>query len=95
MAGVSLHWDKDVGPEASHEAWESHKRAEGWEYGPEKDPAHKKHPCLVPFSQLPKEQQAKDFLFRAVVHALRPPKPAAQKVEARGFDAHKGMGERK
>lgn len=76
MAGVNLHWDKDVGPEASHEAWMAHKLAEGWEYGPNKDPENKLHPCLVPFDQLPKEQQAKDFLFRAVVHALRRRNPA-------------------
>lgn len=31
---------------------------------------HQEHPCMVPFAELPKEQQAKDFLFRAVVHAL-------------------------
>lgn len=74
MAGVNLHWDKDVGPEASHEAWMAHKLAEGWKYGPNKDPENKLHPCLVPFDQLPKEQQVKDFLFRAVVHALRPPR---------------------
>lgn len=44
--------------------------ADGWEYGPVKDPEAKEHPCLVPFSDLPREQQAKDFLFRAVVRAL-------------------------
>jgi hypothetical protein len=94
MAGVNLHWDKDVGPEASHEAWMAHKLADGWKYGPVKDPENKLHPCLVPFDQLPKEEQVKDFLFRAVVHALRPPKPSPQRVVAEGFDAHKGMGGR-
>jgi hypothetical protein len=29
------------------------------------------HPCLVPYAQLPAEQQRKDALFQAVVAALR------------------------
>nr|WP_262568797.1 hypothetical protein [Endozoicomonas gorgoniicola] len=40
-------------------------------YGEVKDPAKKEHPCVVPFSKLPVEQQAKDFLFRQVVHSLK------------------------
>jgi hypothetical protein len=44
---------------------------EGWVYGAVKDPEAKTHPCIVPFDQLPREQQAKDFIFRAVVHALK------------------------
>lgn len=69
-AGVILHQSGDHGPEASHEAWMAQKVAAGWTYGQEKDPEAKTHPCLVPFDQLPREQQAKDYLFRAVVHAL-------------------------
>lgn len=72
-AGVSLHWHDDHGPEASHAAWMAHKVADGWVYGPAKDAERKTHPCIVPFAELPPEQQAKDFIFRAVVHALRPP----------------------
>lgn len=74
--GVELHMRKNVGPEASHESWMAQKVAEGWVYGPVKDPEAKTHPCIVPFDQLPREQQAKDFIFRAVVHALRPTAPA-------------------
>lgn len=69
--GVELHTNFNVGPEASHESWMAQKLAEGWAYGPVKDPAVKLHPCIVPFDQLPREQQAKDFIFRAVVHALK------------------------
>lgn len=72
IAGVELHMANNVGPEKSHENWREHKLADGWVYGPAKDPEKKQHPCMVPFEELPKEQQAKDFLFRAVVHALRP-----------------------
>lgn len=71
LLGVNLHADGEHGPEASHASWMAQKLADGWTYGPVKDPEAKTHPCLVPFKQLPPEQQAKDYLFRAVVHALR------------------------
>lgn len=71
LLGVDLHTSGDHGPEASHESWMAQKLADGWKYGPFKAPEVKEHPCLVPFDRLPVEQQAKDFLFRAVVHALR------------------------
>ena len=69
--GVELHAVEDYGPEAAHISWMKEKLSAGWKYGPVKDEAKKEHPCLVEFSELPREQQAKDFIFRAVVHALR------------------------
>jgi hypothetical protein len=73
LIGVDLHLgNPTLGPDASHESWMAHKLEAGWQYGPTKDPEAKTHPCLVPFAQLPPEQQAKDFIFRAVVHALAP-----------------------
>lgn len=72
MAGVHMHLtNPQAGPQASHESWMAQKQAEGWKYGPVKDPEKKEHHCMVPFDQLPREQQAKDFIFRAVVHALK------------------------
>lgn len=73
--GVDLHTMGNFGPEASHISWMNQKLDEGWSYGAFKDPENKKHPCLVPFAELPREQQAKDFIFRAVVHALRATAP--------------------
>lgn len=71
MLGVNLHDDNpDAGPQASHESWMKQKIADGWVYGPVKDPAAKVHPCIMPFDQLPREQQAKDYIFRAIVLAL-------------------------
>lgn len=58
-------------PEEQHEAWSAQKLADGWKYGEVKDPVAKTHHCLVPYSDLPPEQRAKDYLFRAVVQALR------------------------
>lgn len=71
VMGVDLHCDNDVGPEASHMSWMAQKVADGWVYGAYKDPENKRHHCIVPFASLPQAQQAKDFIFRAVVHALR------------------------
>lgn len=71
MDGVRLHLSGDHGPEASHANWMAQKERDGWVYGPTKDPQTKQHPCMVPFHQLPREQKAKDFIFRAVVHAFK------------------------
>ncbi|MFQ5471325.1 MAG: RyR domain-containing protein [Dehalococcoidia bacterium] len=71
IQGVRFHVDNPgAGPEASHQNWMAEKKKDGWTWGPEKVPELKKHPCMVPFEQLPQEQQVKDHLFRAAVHVL-------------------------
>lgn len=71
--GVEFHLaNPDASPSASHDNWLKEKIEAGWVYGDEKDPEAKTHPCIVPFEQLPPEQQAKDHLFRGIVHALAP-----------------------
>jgi hypothetical protein len=71
--GVQLHLDNpDTTPEQSHEAWLEQKVAEGWKFGPVKNPEAKEHPCMVPYEQLPVEQRVKDHLFAAVVRSLAP-----------------------
>jgi len=73
LAGVVFQLENpDSPPSASHDSWLKKKEAEGWKYGKVKDPEKKEHPCFVPFDELPKEQQAKDFLFKAVVRQLMP-----------------------
>jgi hypothetical protein len=62
-----LSENREKSPEAMHEDWCSHKRQNGWSYGPVQDAYLKTHPCLVPFDQLPAEQRLKDYLFRGVV----------------------------
>ena len=71
LLGVKLHTETDAGPSASHDGWMAQKIAEGWIYGEVKDPEAKTHPCIMPFDKLPQNQQAKDFIFCAVVHALK------------------------
>lgn len=57
-------------PKDSHNSWLEQKALEGWEYGPEKDPELKLHPCFLPYEQLPVEQRAKDYIFGAIVRAM-------------------------
>ena len=68
-----IHTLKNPGakPSDSHENWMRLKTLEGWTYGEKKDSGAKKHPCMVPYEKLPREQQAKDHLFQAIVNALR------------------------
>lgn len=68
--GVGFHIDNpNAGPEASHESWLKQKIDTGWKHGAVKDAEKKEHPCIVPFAELPVQQQTKDYLFRAVVHS--------------------------
>jgi hypothetical protein len=59
-----------AGPGQAHESWLAEKKAAGWKHGDVKDPIAKTHPCFVEFSELPPEQQAKDYLFFAIVTAF-------------------------
>jgi hypothetical protein len=71
--GVQFNLDNpDAAASASHDSWLAEKERDGWKYGEVKDPEKKEHPCYVPYEELPKEQQAKDHLFKAVVAALSP-----------------------
>lgn len=69
--GVKFHLaNPTAGPDASHVNWLKEKVLSGWVYGEVKDPIAKTHPCIVPYEQLPVEQQSKDYIFRAIIHAL-------------------------
>lgn len=69
--GVKFHLDNpELSDSASHNNWLVYKAREGWKYGPVKDEVKKEHPCMVPFRDLPEEQQAKDALFACIVRAL-------------------------
>lgn len=69
--GVAAVADGSIAhPEQSHESWSAQKIAEGWVFGPVKDAEAKTHPCLVPYDQLPLDQQTKDYLFFAIASTL-------------------------
>ncbi|WP_336938036.1 RyR domain-containing protein [Acinetobacter modestus] len=72
ITGVEMHLANPAAtPEQSHESWYKLKEAEGWKYGEVKDLEKKEHQCFLPYDELPPEQKAKDYLFRATVHALK------------------------
>ena len=43
-----------------HEIWSQTRIAQGWTYGPERNDSEKKHPCLVPYEELPEEEKLYD-----------------------------------
>lgn len=40
-----------------HEVWAKARIDQGWTYGPERKDGEKKHPCLVPYEELPEEEK--------------------------------------
>lgn len=69
--GVGFHIENPTaGPDDSHNAWLREKQADGWKYGPVKNPELKEHPCFVPYDELPQAQRSKDYIFRGIVHVL-------------------------
>lgn len=43
-----------------HEVWAQNRMNEGWTYGPVRDDAQRKHPCLVPYEDLPESEKEYD-----------------------------------
>lgn len=63
-----------------HEVWAQTRKEQGWSYGPERDDAAKKHPCMVPYSQLSEEEKVYDrntsqetlrFILKEGFHIVR------------------------
>jgi hypothetical protein len=46
--------------ENTHDVWAATRIRQGWTYGPERVDAAKKHPCLVPYDQLPESEKEYD-----------------------------------
>lgn len=60
-------------PEQLHESWMEFKISQGWKYGLEKSERRKKHPCIVPYEELPEAQKYKDRAFKLMVQAMTEP----------------------
>ena len=43
-----------------HEVWAATRIAQGWTWGEERDDNNKKHPCLIPYEELPEEEKEFD-----------------------------------
>jgi len=71
IQGAMAVWDNpEITPDQQHQSWMNTKLADGWKYGPVKDAEAKTHPCMVPYSELPKDQRLKDHLFGIVVRSV-------------------------
>jgi hypothetical protein len=46
--------------ENSHDLWAMQRLGQGWSYGPQRDDKAKKHPCLVPYNELPESEKEYD-----------------------------------
>jgi ryanodine receptor 2 len=46
--------------ENAHDLWAQQRIKDGWTLGPQRDDAAKKHPCLVPYVQLPEFEKEYD-----------------------------------
>lgn len=46
--------------ENTHDVWAAQRIAQGWTYGPARDDAAKKHPCLAPYEELPESEKEYD-----------------------------------
>ena len=46
--------------ENTHDVWARQRMADGWTWGPHRDDAAKKNPCLVPYADLPESEKVYD-----------------------------------
>jgi RyR domain-containing protein len=53
----------------THDVWAATRIAQGWSFGPSRDDVAKKHPCLVPYGQLPDSE--KEYDRRTVAETLK------------------------
>lgn len=69
--GVIFHINNpDATVDDSHNTWVENMKKDGWKYGPVKNNETKEHPSLISYEELSKEQKAKDYIFRQIVHSL-------------------------
>ena len=64
VGGVALDPSLDALVEALaknvHDTWAKGRMGQGWTWGPERDDVGKKHPCLVPYENLPESERDYD-----------------------------------
>ena len=62
-----------------HEVWAKARMDEGWTYGGKRDDIHKKHPCLVPYDELPEEE--KEYDRNTAMHTIKMVKKLGFRIE--------------
>ncbi len=55
--------------ENAHDVWARQRLAEGWQYGPARNDAQKKHPCLIPYEELPESE--KDYDRKTAMESIK------------------------
>jgi ryanodine receptor 2 len=46
--------------ENAHDIWAAQRLSDDWTYGPERNDQQKKHPCLIPYADLPDSEKQYD-----------------------------------
>lgn len=59
----------EVLAENAHDIWALKRLKDKWTLGPERDDEKRQHPCLVPYQQLPPEEQ--DYDREMVMESIR------------------------
>ena len=62
-----------------HEVWAKARIDEGWTYGEKRDDIHKKHPCLVPYDELPEEE--KEYDRNTAMNTIKMVKKLGSRIE--------------
>jgi hypothetical protein len=44
----------------THDVWAQERLRQGWTYGPRRDDERRRHPCLVPYDELPDSEKQFD-----------------------------------
>ena len=53
----------------AHDIWAQQRISDGWKHGPRRDDVAKKHPCLVPYEDLPDSE--KEYDRKAAMETLK------------------------
>jgi hypothetical protein len=59
----------EVLAENAHDIWASKRLQDGWAFGQERDDKGRRHPCLVPYPQLPGQEQDYDRVM--IIESIR------------------------
>lgn len=59
----------DLLAENAHDIWAKERLRDGWKFGPERDDARRRHPCLIAYRQLPERER--DYDRAMVIGSVR------------------------
>lgn len=55
--------------ENAHDIWAEERLLDGWTFGPERDDTERRHPCLIPYTQL--AERDRDYDRQMVIGSIR------------------------